>query len=198
MIGGQCMTNTNLCGIQWHKYGMHCHCVVSGQMLHCGKHREQRFVDVAKIDRPYCAWVLREGGPAFGPFSEYLRSQHGGVMSVGKYKSHFFHDIRRQDPEYCSWAMGLIDPGPALCEYIEYVGGSKPPHGHGEGENTPVRSKQGCAAGPCQCNICFSDVADHACIPCGHVLCGACAAKLRGGCPFCRAAIDRCMKLFLP
>ena len=90
MIGGQCMTNTNLCGIQWHKYGMHCHCVVSGQMLHCGKHREQRFVDVAKIDRPYCAWVLREGGPAFGPFSDYLRSQHGGVMSVGKYKGHFF------------------------------------------------------------------------------------------------------------
>ena len=59
-------------------------------MLHCGKHREQRFVDVAKIDRPYCAWVLREGGSAFGPFSDYLRSQHGGVMSVGKYKGHFF------------------------------------------------------------------------------------------------------------
>ena len=174
-------------------------------MLHRGKHRGQRFVDVSKDDRPYCAWVLREGGPAFGPFAEYLRSQHGGVMSVGKYKGQFFRDIWRQDPEYCAWALELIDPGPALRSFIEYlnaqaldplptIGGEQQDGGR---DGTPARKRRCCTAGPCQCNICFAMAADHACIPCGHVVCGMCASKLRAGCPFCRATIDRCVKLFL-
>ena len=174
-------------------------------MLHFGNHRGHRFVDVANDDPPYCVRALRYGGPAFGAFAEYLRSHHGGVMCVGKYKGKFFRDILRQDPEYCAWALELIDPGPALRSFIEYVnaqaldplptiGGEQQ---DGGGEGTPARKRRRCTAGPCQCNICFSDVADHACIPCGHVLCGACASKLRAGCPFCRSAIDRCVKLFL-
>ena len=175
-------------------------------MLHCGKHRGKRFVDVAKVDRPYCAWVLRDGGPAFGPFSDYLRSQHGGVMNVGKYKDQFFRDVLQQDPEYCTWAVELTDPGPALRSFIEYLQDQardplpknidgEQQDGGGEGEHTQKRRR--CAAGPCQCNICCSGAAYHACIPCGHVMCGVCASKLRAGCPFCRSAIDRCVKLFL-
>ena len=174
-------------------------------MLHRGKHRGQRFVDVAKDGRPYCAWVLREGGPAFGPFAEYLRSQHGGVMSVGKYKGQFFRDIWRQDPEYCAWALELIDPGPALRSFIEYVnalalyplptiGGEQQ---DGGGDGTQMSKRRCCTAGPCQCNICFAMAADQDCIPCGHVLCGVCAPKMRVGCPFCRAKIDKCAKLFM-
>ena len=49
-----------------------------------------RFVDEAQDDRPYCVWALWEGGPAFGPFSEYMRRQHGGVMSVGNTRVNSF------------------------------------------------------------------------------------------------------------
>ena len=112
-------------------------------------------------------------------------------MAVGKHKWQFYDEIVLHDPEYCAWAVSVIDPGPALHEFILYVGANKPPHGHDEG------ARSMCKDGPCQCNICFAMAADHACIPCGHVLCGMCASKLRAGCPFCRATIDTCVKLFL-
>ena len=174
-------------------------------MLHSGKHKGHRFVDVAQEDRSYCAWVLRDGGPSFSSFAAYLRRQHGGVMVVGKHKGQFYDEIVLHDAEYCAWAVSVIDPGPALHEFIEYVnaqaldplptiGGEQQDGGR---EGTPARKRRCCTAGPCQCNICFAMAAGRACIPCGHVLCGICASKLCVGCPFCRATIDRCVKLFL-
>ena len=55
-------------------------------MLRLGKHRGQRYEEVAAADRDYCAWVLREKAlpHGFSSFYKYLVSVHGGIMQVGK------------------------------------------------------------------------------------------------------------------
>ena len=163
-------------------------------MLRCGKHKGQRFVDIARHDRLYCAWVVRDGGPAFGEFAAYLRSHHGGILHVGKYKGHFYDEVTRLDPEYCEWALSLIDPGPPLYDFIEYVRA----HATNGGKQETAGESHEPSACACQCKICCSETADHALTPCGHVLCGECASRLHGDCPFCRTPIGKCVKLYMP
>ena len=56
--------------------------------MRVGKHRGRTFEEIAKIDRSYCAWVLRSdslpGG--FGKFAKYLKQTHGGLLEMGRHK----------------------------------------------------------------------------------------------------------------
>ena len=51
-------------------------------MLRLGKHRGQRYEEVAAADRGYCAWILREKAlpQGFSSFYKYLINVHGGIM----------------------------------------------------------------------------------------------------------------------
>ena len=56
--------------------------------MRLGKHRGRSFEEIAKIDRSYCAWVLRSeslpGG--FGKLAKYLKQTHGGLLEMGRHK----------------------------------------------------------------------------------------------------------------
>ena len=166
-------------------------------MLTCGKYRGERFADVAREYRSYCAWVMRDGGPGFVAFASYLRGMHGGVLTVGKHKGLFFDEAMRLHPDYCVWAQSLTDPSPALSDFVVYLRDRGHARDNPDEEEASTRPTQRRKLDPCQCNICCYGVADHAIIPCGHVVCANCATKLRGACPFCRTVVERFVKLFL-
>ena len=46
-----------------------------------------------------------------------------------------------------------------------------------------------------ECPICFEPEKSTALVPCGHILCGACAAKY-ANCPVCREAVASRMRVF--
>jgi len=47
------------------------------------------------------------------------------------------------------------------------------------------------------CFVCVEATVDHCLVPCGHVLCSSCAAKIKTNCPFCRAAFMNKVKMYL-
>ena len=161
-------------------------------MLTCGKHRGELFVDVARDDRPYCAWVIREGGLGLSDFVSYLRAEHGGLVTIGKHKGLFFDELVHNHPDYCTWAMNLKDPSPPLRELAAYAR----MHVEDEEKERPAQRRR---LGPYQCKICFiSAVSFSVIVPCGHVVCDSCSPKLCVKCPFCRAPVDRNVQLFWP
>ena len=46
-----------------------------------------------------------------------------------------------------------------------------------------------------ECPICFEPEKSTALVPCGHILCGACAAKY-AHCPVCREPVASRMRVF--
>ena len=49
-----------------------------------------------------------------------------------------------------------------------------------------------------QCQICFDATVRSVLVPCGHMLCAACAGQIRTNkCPFCRAAVQQIVKTFV-
>jgi hypothetical protein len=49
-----------------------------------------------------------------------------------------------------------------------------------------------------ECPCCLERARDTAFVPCGHVLCGACAAAYgEQRCPVCRAAVGTKLKIYL-
>lgn len=48
-----------------------------------------------------------------------------------------------------------------------------------------------------ECPICFEPRENRtALVPCGHILCGGCAAKYNASCPVCREAVSSRMRVF--
>ena len=165
----------------------------------------KQFVEVARDDRPYCAWVLADGGPAFARFKSYLRRVHGGVLMVGKHKGLFFDEILHNNPEYCRWAMALTNPSQSLSGLIDYLVEkpiSPPPlcdkGQHEEESASPLLKHRRLDFDMHECKVCNDGDADHAIIPCGHIVCAVCVNRICGTCPFCRAPTHQHVKLFVP
>ena len=64
----------------------------------------------------------------------------------------------------------------------------------------PVEAAAPAAAAPGtpdrdECPICFEPEKSTALVPCGHILCGACAAKY-ANCPVCREVVSSRMRVF--
>ena len=74
-------------------------------LLLLGRHRGRSFAEVAQIDRPYCAWILRAKPGCFQRFHRYLRTKHGGMLEVGKHKGMFFSEVLDMEPDYCFWVV---------------------------------------------------------------------------------------------
>lgn len=47
------------------------------------------------------------------------------------------------------------------------------------------------------CFVCVENPVDHCLVPCGHVLCTRCAAKIFASCPFCRSTFQAKIKMYL-
>ena len=61
-------------------------------LLRQGKHVGRTFEDVAKEDRSYVEWALREGrsgelSPNLAAFAQYVKTEFGGLMTVGRTKT---------------------------------------------------------------------------------------------------------------
>ena len=49
------------------------------------------------------------------------------------------------------------------------------------------------------CQVCLTNDIDHVMAPCGHPICETCLSHLnRQSCPFCRTAISKSIKVYLP
>jgi len=47
------------------------------------------------------------------------------------------------------------------------------------------------------CFVCVETPVDHCLVPCGHVMCSRCAAKIKSNCPFCRSSFQSKVKIYL-
>ena len=74
-------------------------------VLRLGKHRGRSFDEITRLDRPYCAWVLRAKPESFQRFHKYLRKTHGGVLGVGRHKGMFFSEVLELESDYCFWVV---------------------------------------------------------------------------------------------
>ena len=72
-------------------------------VLRLGKHRGRSFDEITRLDRPYCAWVLRVKPDSFQRFHKYLRKTHGGILEVGRHKGMFFNEVLELEADYCVW-----------------------------------------------------------------------------------------------
>ena len=79
-------------------------------MLRCGKFKGHTHEHVKKLDKGYCAWVLRaqrEKQPLprdLRKFADHLKTQHGGILTVGIHKGTFFDEVLAKHPDYGDWA----------------------------------------------------------------------------------------------
>ena len=96
-------------------------------MLRCGKFKGQTHEHVKKLDKGYCAWVLRaqrEKQPLprdLRKFADHLATQHGGVLTVGIHKGTFFDEVLVKHPDYGAWAAELRQPGDGMKHFAQYV-----------------------------------------------------------------------------
>ena len=171
-------------------------------MLRLGKHRGQRYEEVAAADRDYCAWVLREKAlpHGFSSFYKYLVSVHGGIMQVGKHRGKYFNEVLAEAPDYCEWALTLEAPSDCFQPFIAY---SKA-HLEGEPTETPAKKHRGeenkYQTGAVEtCAICCDRRRDSVFVPCGHVV-----ACMRRGmrfddqrCPICKQYVSMVLKTYM-
>ena len=76
-------------------------------VLRLGKHRGRSFNEITRLDRPYCAWVLRAKPESFQRFHTYLRKTHGGILQVGRHKGMFFSEVLELESDYCFWVRTI-------------------------------------------------------------------------------------------
>ena len=74
-------------------------------VLRLGKHRGRSFEEITRLDRAYCAWVLRTKPESFQRFHRYLCKTHGGILEVGLHKMMFYSEILEIEPDYCFWVV---------------------------------------------------------------------------------------------
>ena len=157
--------------------------------LKYGKHMGAPYEKVVAEDRQYCAWVLREEQEnkqlrrSMKAFAQYLKQQHGGLMTVGKHAGKFFDELLRNDAEYASWVMTLSRPSGAMKEFSKYIIEQQ----HVE-TCQPSRKRARDEARDNKCILCLDRALTAAFIPCGHcVCCYECASKMESNrCPMCR------------
>ena len=160
-----------------------------------GKHRGHSFAEVARVDRSYCAWVLRVEPEAFAKFHRYLKKTHGGILEMGRHKGMFFNELLGSQEDYCTWVMNLQDPGPGFHKLIDWL--KKTPTA-ATTESTEATTETSTDASATtepvnkkfkseECKICYDKAIDSVFVPCGHVAaCMSCAAGLEV-CPICKA-----------
>ena len=160
-----------------------------------GKYIGQCFEKVAREDRSYSAWALREEQGShlsrnLANFVKYVKEKHGGVVRAGKHRGVYFNEVAQSDPDYVDWCASLTNPGVALKELAEYARGEK------EESNKKQKREEQCLSGTCI--ICFEQPLAACFIPCGHTTtCYACAANITDRrCPICREK-GRIQKLFV-
>ena len=151
-------------------------------MMRLGKHRGRSFAEVTRIDRPYCAWVLRAEPSTFQRFHAYLQKSHGGLLEMGKHKGLFFDELLASEPDYCAWVVNLKDPGGGFHKLIHWLSKHfEPPQEEEEAEPPSKKPKN-----TDECKICFDRIVDSVFVPCGHVLaCMTCATSVEK-CPVCK------------
>ena len=158
-------------------------------MLKYGKHTGAPYEKVAAEDRKYCAWILREERESnqlsrnMKSFAQYLKQQHGGLMTVGKHAGKFFDELLRDDPEYASWVMALAHPSNAMKEFADYIIEQQRIKAD---DDTRKRTRDEVNDG--KCILCLERSLTAAFIPCGHcVCCYDCASTMESyRCPICR------------
>ena len=148
--------------------------------MHIGKHKGKTFSEIAEIDKPYTAWVLRDNTlpGSFRKFAKYLQANHGGILEVGKHKMKFFDVIVQTDPDDCEWALRLKQPSDTFKKFVEYLRDAFD-------DEQPAKKK---SKTDNVCNICCAAEMKTVFVPCGHIVaCVTCGFKFEGGpCPICK------------
>ena len=168
-------------------------------MMPCGKHRGRSYEEVAALDRGYCAWVLNNGANtlAFQGFANFLHRTHGGLLKVGRHKGMFFDEAWEIEREYCYWAACLESPSEPMKPFtafarVKVAQEAEEEKDQQEPEHKRMRSQS------FKCQICFDATVRSVLVPCGHMMCPECAAKIRGKkCPFCRCKFQQIVKVFI-
>ena len=160
-----------------------------------GKYTGHSFEKVARDDRCYSAWALREeqGGDLsrnLASFVKFVKEKHGGVVGVGKHRGVYFSEVAKTDPEYVEWCASLTNPGMALKELADYA--------KGEEEDSSKKRKREDQGLKGTCVICLEQPLGACFIPCGHTTtCYTCAVNITDRrCPICREK-GRIQKLFV-
>ena len=153
-----------------------------------GKYLGQTFEDVARKDRSYSEWALREGkcgelSPNLAAFVVYLKAEFGGIMTVGKHKDKYFTELLEADPGYADWCETAGVHGNVLREFADYAAQVKAAtvsdKRRGDDDNNDNGAKK--------CMFCLEKPLNAAWIPCGHmVACYECARHMEKRCPICR------------
>ena len=172
-------------------------------MLRLGKHRGQRYEEVAAADRGYCAWIVREKAlpQGFSSFYKYLINVHGGIMQVGKHRGKYFNEVLAEAPDYCEWALTLEAPSECFQSFVAYSRA----HLEGEKEKGPPAKKSRTEERQCQygagqvCAICCDRRRDSVLVPCGHIVaCMQCGMKFDDQrCPICKQYVSMVLKTFM-
>ena len=166
-------------------------------MLKCGKHRGRSYEEVAALDRGYCAWVLSDGanGPSFRDFARFLRREHGGVLRVGQHKGKFFNDMWANERDYCYWAVSLDAPGEPMKAFSAFAHAKVAEEEENSSEQPDCKRPRSQSF---KCQICCDATVRSVLVPCGHMMCMDCAAKIQGNkCPFCRRDMQQVVKTFI-
>ena len=152
-------------------------------MLRVGKHRGLSFEEVAKNDRSYCSWILREQPHGLRKIYKYLVETHGGLLHIGKHKGKYFKEVMVEDEDYCEWVMSLRggDPG-GFKDFIHYMLKNPPV------EEPPTKKHR---VDEQSCKICYQDEIDTVFVPCGHVVaCSTCAERIQDKpCPIYKSGV---------
>ena len=154
-------------------------------LLRQGKHVGRTFEDVAKEDRSYVEWTLREGrsgelSPNLAAFAQYVKTEFGGLMTVGKHKDRYFSELLDADPGYADWCRTAATGGNVLSEFADYAARARTSNTRNDDDD------HGKSFGK-SCMFCLEKPVNAAWIPCGHtVSCYECARHMEGRCPICR------------
>ena len=161
-----------------------------------GKHVGRTFEYVAREDRSYVEWAVREsvGGSLsrnLASFVQYVKIAYGGLLTMGKHRGRYFVEIVQNDPQYAHWCGSASCPSDFsnLKEFAAYALEGRATGG--------CSSKRGEESLTKKCTICLERPLGAAWIPCGHtVACYECAIALDRRCPICRRA-GHVQKLFV-
>ena len=149
-------------------------------LLMQGKHLGKSFADVA-LDRSYVNWAFRESengdlSSNLASFVQYVKDEHGGLLTVGKHKGKYFTEALEEDPQYAKWCGSAACPNRFKCLKDFAAHAEKQGERRQEGESFAKK-----------CMICLEKPLGAAWVPCGHtVACYECATALDGRCPICR------------
>ena len=156
-----------------------------------GKYVGREFKDVAKEDRSYVEWALREEksgelSPNLAAFVCYVKHTFGGIMTVGKHKDLYFTELVEKDPDYASWCSTVGAPGDVLREFADWHVRAGPTACSSTRVDKEADDNNSCGK---KCMFCLEKPMSSAWVPCGHmVACYGCATSMPHPqrCPICR------------